>query len=76
MFVLFFVFFHLGFWSGNFFLIAPFPDHCLLVPLSNISVLFIVRIIFHVPVYWSHAKDEKKSLLMQLGKCYNRIIVT
>ena len=23
---------HLGFWSGNFFLIAPFPDHCLLVP--------------------------------------------
>ena len=21
----------LGFWSGNFFLIAPFPDHCLLV---------------------------------------------
>ena len=26
------VFFHLGFWSVNFFLIAPFPDHCLLVP--------------------------------------------
>ena len=25
------VLFHLGFWSGNFFLIAPFPDHCLLV---------------------------------------------
>ena len=25
---------HLGFWSGNFFLIAPFPDHCLLVPCS------------------------------------------
>ena len=25
------VFSHLGFWSGNFFLIAPFPDHCLLV---------------------------------------------
>ena len=23
---------HLGFWSGNFFLIAPFPDLCLLVP--------------------------------------------
>ena len=20
------------FWSGDFFLIAPFPDHCLLVP--------------------------------------------
>ena len=25
------VFFHLAFWSGNFFLIAPFPDQCLLV---------------------------------------------
>ena len=25
-------FFHLGFWSGNLFLIAPFPDLCLLVP--------------------------------------------
>ena len=28
-----FVFSHLGFWSGNLFLIAPFPDLCLLVPL-------------------------------------------
>ena len=27
------VFPNLGFWSGNFFLIAPFPDRCLLVPL-------------------------------------------
>ena len=26
-----FNFSHLGFWSGNFFLIAPFPDHGLLV---------------------------------------------
>ena len=25
------VFSHLGFWSGNLFLIAPFPDRCLLV---------------------------------------------
>ena len=23
------VFSHLSFWSGNLFLIAPFPDHCL-----------------------------------------------
>ena len=30
------VFSHLGFWSGNLFLIAPFPDLCLLVPFSNI----------------------------------------
>ena len=27
------VFSHLGLWSGSFFLIAPFPDHCLLKPL-------------------------------------------
>ena len=26
------VFSHLGFWSGNFFLIAPVPAHFLLVP--------------------------------------------
>ena len=32
------VFSHLGFWSGNLFLIAPFPDLCLLVP-SNCEVL-------------------------------------
>ena len=33
------VFSHLGFWSGNLFLIAPFPDLCLLVPFSaEISV--------------------------------------
>ena len=28
------VFSHLSFWSGNLFLIAPFPDLCLLVPFS------------------------------------------
>ena len=30
------VFSHLGFWSGNLFLIAPFPDLCLLVPFLRI----------------------------------------
>ena len=30
-----FVFSHLGFWSGNLFLIAPFPDLCLLVPFQS-----------------------------------------
>ena len=29
------VFSHLGFWSGNLFLIAPFPDLCLLVPFDR-----------------------------------------
>ena len=30
------VFSHLGFWSGNLFLIAPFSDLCLLVPFNNL----------------------------------------
>ena len=34
------VFSHLGFWSGNLFLIAPFPDLCLLV-LFSVSLIFI-----------------------------------
>ena len=32
------VFSHLGFWSGNLFLIAPFPDLCLLVPFFQMRV--------------------------------------
>ena len=32
------VFSHLGFWSGNLFLIAPFPDLCLLVPFHIFSL--------------------------------------
>ena len=31
------VFSHLGFWSGNLFLIAPFPDLCLLVPFYTLQ---------------------------------------
>ena len=31
-----FGFSHLGFWSGNLFLIAPFPDLCLLLPLYKL----------------------------------------
>ena len=34
------VFSHLGFWSGNLFLIAPFPDLCLLVPFPLYSIHF------------------------------------
>ena len=31
------VFSHLGFWSGNLFLIAPFPDLCLLLPFFSLA---------------------------------------
>ena len=33
------VFSHFGFWSGNLFLIAPFPDLCLLVPFFDIKLI-------------------------------------
>ena len=36
------VFSHLGFWSGNLFLIAPFPDLCLLVPFSTLCEIVSV----------------------------------
>ena len=39
------VFSHLGFWSGNLFLIAPFPDLCLLVPFYLFFHLLIFLII-------------------------------
>ena len=35
------VFSRLGFWSGNLFLIAPFPDLCLLVPFCFSHLGFI-----------------------------------
>ena len=38
------VFSHLGFWSGNLFLIAPFPDLCLLVPFFEQGIKFIEHI--------------------------------
>ena len=36
------VFSHLGFWSGNLFLIAPFPDLCLLVPFNFVHKIMSV----------------------------------
>ena len=36
------VFSHLGFWSGNLFLIAPFPDLCLLVPFRSIFICCLI----------------------------------
>ena len=38
------VFSHLGFWSGNLFLIAPFPDLCLLVPFYSFSGIKCFRV--------------------------------
>ena len=37
------VFSHLGFWSGNLFLIAPFPDLCLLVPFNALLKVHSIK---------------------------------
>ena len=53
------VFAHLGFWSGTLFLIAPFPDLCLLVPFHSAYEMFswykclIVSLLFSHLGFWS-----------------------
>ena len=42
------VFSHLGFWSGNLFLIASFPDLCLLVPFYLKSTFIFFFFFFFV----------------------------
>ena len=44
------VFSHLGFWSGNLFLIAPFPDLCLLVPPNANKLRVLCSEMLHVPM--------------------------
>ena len=41
------VFSHLGFWSGNLFLIAPFPDLCLLVSFEKAFNLYAFVVDVH-----------------------------
>ena len=50
------VFSHPGFWSGNLFLIAPFPDLCLLVPFLYI-------------VWASFCKIKQQNKLMKTAIC-------
>ena len=38
---------HLGFWSGNLFLIAPFPDLCLLVPFDRVDLQKSIKTMVH-----------------------------
>ena len=47
------VFSHLGFWSGNLFLIAPFPDLCLLVPFDEFHMkLPLVKDVLYILKSW------------------------
>ena len=45
---------HLGFWSGKFSLIAPFPDHCLFVPYQQ----FVLFIKHRSLLKWLHFKTH------------------
>ena len=47
------VFSHLGFWSGNLFLIAPFPDLCLLVPFYLSYYMAFNQILFNYQTTFS-----------------------
>ena len=60
------VFSHLGFWSGNLFLIAPFPDLCLLVPFY---IFGSVRIILNLvsSILLNAAKLQHFSLALSEG---------
>ena len=62
---------HLGFWSGNPFLIAPFPDLCLLVP-------FPVPCFTHVLFFWNknaHGPFPDLCLLVPIPiPCFTHVI--
>ena len=47
------VFSHLGFWSGNLFLFAPFPDLCLLVP-SYCFMSWCLKLVLLAPYVCYH----------------------
>ena len=53
------VFSHFGFWSGNLFLIAPFPDLCLLVPFN-----FIFSILIGCFIHHSHLIENERTVYM------------
>ena len=44
------VFSHLGFWSGSLFLIAPFPDLCLLVLFLSMGYVYNIKPVRRVRV--------------------------
>ena len=61
------VFSHLGFWSGSLFLVAPFPDLCLLVPFCTDEVLLNVYTnILGVRLLVRHVHKNKVLMLIRL----------
>ena len=56
---------HLGFWGGNLFLIAPFPDLCLLVPFQTFKKLARQNICY----------IESITITIQEPKMYRKICI-
>ena len=56
---------HLGFWSGNLFLIAPFPDLCLLVPFQ---IWLKFKLIQDVIVILVTSKNEEDPIEIEGAK--------
>ena len=52
----------LGFWNGNFFLIAPFPGHCLLLPFYTLAKSLNPRLTFSMQcielLCWLHNNKD------------------
>ena len=57
---------HLGFWSGNLFLIAPFPDLCLLVPFNSIVYLLILLRRLTVSIMTNCGNHLTEKMLMEI----------
>ena len=53
------VFSHLGFWSGSLFLIAPFPDLCLLVLFYASAAFLVESILLHNETFLAADSPDK-----------------
>ena len=67
------VFSRLGFWSGNLFLIAPFPDLCLLVPFSYVIYYLSINVQFlhglHPSIFQKSTRYRRKLKFYLTSTC-------
>ena len=56
---------HLGFWKEDFFLIAPFPDHCLLFPFHPVNVY--IKENYKVFRYYLRTRPQDANTIKVLG---------
>ena len=71
------VFSHLGFWSGNLFLTAPFPDLCLLVPFywlkeKNPEIFFIQETYWTEEILSNIVREWGSKILLSQGTYHSK----